>query len=157
MFGILWIIWIKKVDNDFQFVGDEVVGLYGIGEHNSLYLQAALQTAEALLDIGNSVSHQWQRHIDLVQKSGGVHIGMALGDIQIVPLRPFGRAHFGAVSDALNLSARLLGNAGPSEIVMSNAYFQRLEQDSQARFLEMEPVEVRNLGRVGAWKRCQGK
>jgi len=77
----------------YQFVGDEVIGLFGQPDRPPGLAKSALETARALVDIGDSVSHNWQRQIDRLQATGGVHIGLAIGDIQIVSLRPFGRTH----------------------------------------------------------------
>jgi hypothetical protein len=71
----------------YQFVGDEVIGMFGIPEQDEDGPTRALAVARSLLSVGASVSHHWQRHIDRVQPSGGLHIGMALGDVQIVSLR----------------------------------------------------------------------
>jgi hypothetical protein len=91
----------------YQFVGDEVIGLYGVPDQAEGYMEAALECAKALLDIGNSVSHEWQRQIDRVQTVRGLHVGIAIGDMQVVSLRPFSRAHLGGIGDVINLSARL--------------------------------------------------
>ena len=136
----------------YQFVGDEVIALYGIPDQTEDYLQSALDCARSLLDIGNSVSHEWQRHIDRVQTAEGVHIGMALGEVQVVALQPFSRAHLSTVSDGINMAARLLAAAGPSDIVVSNAFYQALEADAQAPFLQLEPVDAHNVGRINAWR-----
>ena len=137
-----------------QFVGDEVIGLFGIPDHSAGFAEDALETAKALLSIGKSVSHQWQRQIDRVQSSGGVHVGVAVGDMQIISLRPFGRTHVGAIGDCINVAARLMATAGPGEIVVSNSFLQALDEDSRAGFQEIEPVEGRNVGRIMAWKLC---
>jgi class 3 adenylate cyclase len=136
----------------YQFVGDEVIGMFGLPRKQDDYLQKALDCAHVLVDIGASVSNEWQKQIDRVQKSQGVHIGMALGDIQVVSLRPFGRAHIGAVSDEINMAARFVGQAGPGEIVISNAYHNLLNDNAQACFQEMEPIEAHNVGHIKLWK-----
>jgi serine/threonine protein kinase/class 3 adenylate cyclase len=141
----------------YQFLGDQAIGIYGIPDQPGDYLQAALECAEALVDIGESVSTEWQRQIDRVQSAQGVHIGIAMGDLQVVSLRPFGRAHLGAVSNGINMAALLLAHAGPSEIVVNNGFYQGLEKRSQADFLRIEPIEVRELGRVNAWKNIRGE
>jgi adenylate cyclase len=135
-----------------QFAGDEVIGLFGIPDQPSGFAEAAIDTARALCRIGESVSQHWQRRIDRVQKASGVHVGVALGDLQIVSLRPFSRMHIGAIGDCINVAARLLELAGPSEVVMSNAFHQALGEASQARCHEIEPVQARNVGRIRAWK-----
>ncbi|HSE98589.1 MAG TPA: adenylate/guanylate cyclase domain-containing protein, partial [Blastocatellia bacterium] len=142
----------------YQFVGDEVIGLYGLPDRAAGYIESALDCAQALVDLGNSVSNEWQRQIDRVQEACGVHIGMSLADIQVVSMQPFGRAHIGAIGDGINMAARLLAQAGPSEIVVSNGFYQGLSQTSQADFEESPPIDARNIGRIKAWrsvcKRC---
>lgn len=136
----------------YQFVGDEVIGLFGIPDRPSEFARDALDTARALVSIGNSVSNHWQRQIDRVQAAGGVHVGLALGDLQIVSLRPYGRTHVGAVGDCINVAARLMSAAGPSEIAASNSFVQSLGEGPCLKLEEVEPVEARNVGRIKAWK-----
>ncbi|MGD0837395.1 MAG: adenylate/guanylate cyclase domain-containing protein [Polyangia bacterium] len=135
-----------------QFVGDEVLALFGVPDVQDGYAERALACARWLLQIGSSVSNRWQREIDRVQPSGGVHIGMSIGDIQSVMYRPFCRSHIGIVGDAVNLAARLLSQAATNEIVASNAYFQTLAARDQTGFQEMEPLEAKNVGLIKAWK-----
>jgi adenylate cyclase len=136
----------------YQFLGDGVVALFGLLEKLDGYFDRALDCASALLDIGRSVSNEWQRRIDRLQTAGGCHIGMAIGDLNIVSLRALSRTHVGAIADSINTAARLSSTAGPDEIVVANALYQELSARSQARFAEMEPVEARNVGRLRAWK-----
>jgi class 3 adenylate cyclase len=135
-----------------QFVGDEVFALFGIPDHRPGYLQDAVETAQALLSTGLSVSNHWQRHIDRAQAASGLHIGMALGDVQIVALRPFSRTHIGAIGDAIHVATTLLAHAGPSEIAVSNSFYQGLSEAARAGFQETASVNARNIGRIKAWK-----
>lgn len=136
----------------YQFVGDQVIGLFGFPTQTSDYLKEALECAKNLADIGTSVSHEWQRLIDRVQNSKGVHVGMAMGDVQIVYLRPCGRTRIGAVSDSVNMAARILNYASSGEIVVSNTYYQGLDEVTQADFEELEGIDARNIGKINAWK-----
>lgn len=136
----------------YQIEGDGVVALFGVPDRREEYVQDALECAKALIDIGNSVSNEWQRQIDHLQSAGGCHIGMGLSDLQVVSLRPFSRAHMGAIADSINTAARLSSAAAPDEIVVSNSLFQRFNEESQAEFQTMEPIEARNIGRIRAWK-----
>jgi hypothetical protein len=108
----------------YQFAGDEVLGLFGIPDHPRGFTEAVLDTARALCRIGESVSQQWQRQIDRIQAAAGLHVGVAIGDLQIVSLRPFSRLHIGAIGDCINV----------------------------ARCSEIEPLDARNVGRIRAWK-----
>jgi class 3 adenylate cyclase len=140
----------------YQFQGDAVLALYGVPERGDRDVHKALQGARALVDLGSSISYEWQRQIDHVQSAAGVHIGLALGALQMVSLRPFGHTPIAAIADSINLAARLTAAAGPSEIVVSNAFFQRLPEMAQNDFRAMEPMEVRNIGRVKAWRLSVG-
>lgn len=135
-----------------QFVGDEVIGCFGLPEGDSGFVTRALDTAKALVSIGESVSHHWQRRIDRVQTSGGVHVGMAVGDLQIVSLRPFSRTHMGAIGDCINVAARLMATATQGQIAVSNSCHQLLPEEAQVDFQEMDPIEARNVGRIKAWR-----
>lgn len=136
----------------YQFLGDGVLALFGLLDRNERYIENALECARGIIDIGNSVSNEWQRQIDHIQSAGGCHIGMAMGDLSILSLRPFSRAHMGAIADSINTAARLSSTAGPDEIVVSNALYQKLAEGLQTSFTEMEPVEARNIGRIKAWR-----
>jgi adenylate cyclase len=136
----------------YQFVGDEVIAFYGIPDRREDAVCAALATARALVSIGNSVSNHWQRRIDRVQTSGGVHLGMSIGDLQIVSLQPFSRTHVGAIGDCINVAARLMAVAGPSEVAVTNSLYEAVDDETQTLFREVEPVEARNVGRIKAWK-----
>ena len=136
----------------YQFVGDEVIGLFGIPDAGPDVASVALDTARQLLSIGASVAQHWQRHLDRVQPSAGLHIGIAVGDLQIVSLRPFSRTHIGALGDCINLAARLMARAGQGEIVATNSFHRQLNDEEQRSFVRAEPVELRNVGKIQAWK-----
>ncbi len=136
----------------YQFVGDEVIAFYGIPDRREDAVREALATARAVVSIGNAVSNHWQRRIDRVQTSGGVHLGMSIGDLQIVSLQPFSRTHVGAIGDCINVAARLMAVAGPGEVAVTNSLYEAVDDEAQMLFREVEPVEARNVGRIKAWK-----
>jgi class 3 adenylate cyclase len=135
----------------YQFLGDAVIAMWGLPDKPDGYLRAALDCARSLVQIGNSVSIEWQRQIDRVQPTGGVHIGLTVGDVGIMSLRPSSRTHVGAVGDSINMAARLVNHAASSQIVVSNTFYQRLDPAWQAGFAEMEVVEAKNVGPIRAW------
>jgi adenylate cyclase len=136
----------------YQFVGDSVVGFFGIPTPTRDDEARALACARGLVDIGASIAEEWQRQLDQAQPAAGVHVAMALGEVQILSLRPFSRTHMSAVADAMNLCARLNAISGPSEIVVSNLLHQALPDAERGAFTELEPVEAKNIGRVKAWR-----
>jgi class 3 adenylate cyclase len=136
----------------YQFLGDSVIAIFGIPDAGPDDAERGFVCASALIDIGASVAIEWQRQIDQIQPSTGVHVAMATGDLQVIEFRPFSRAHVGVVGDAINLAGRLCGVAQTHEIVVSNSLYRRLSDRSRDGFLPMEPVEAKNLGSVRAWK-----
>ena len=140
----------------YQFVGDSVVGFFGIPAETGNDASRALECARSLVDIGAAVAEEWQRQIDQAEPAAGVHVGIAVGEVQMLSLRPFSRTHMGAVAQAMNLAARLTSVAGPGEIVVSNLFHQALPDPERLAFTELEPVEAKNIGRVRAWKLAAG-
>src|SRR5262245_6111572 len=136
----------------YQFVGDSVVGFFGIPTSGAHDVSTALACARGLVDIGAAIAEQWQRQIDQAQPAAGVHVAMALGDVEVLSLRPFSRTHMGALADAMNLCARLNAVAGPGEIVVSNLLQQALPDAERAAATELDPVDAKNIGRVKAWR-----
>jgi adenylate cyclase len=136
----------------YAFVGDQAIGLFGLPDSPPDALDRALATAKSLVSIGYSVSNHWQRHIDRVQMAGGLHVGMAVGDLQFVAYRPFSRTHMGAIGDAINVASRLMSAAGPGDVVVSNSLYNQLPDVERAGFRELEPVEARNIGLIRGWR-----
>jgi adenylate cyclase len=136
----------------YQFLGDGAIALFGVPQRTGRSDADALECARAVIDIGSSVSNEWQRCIDQVQSSGGAHIGMALGDLNVLSMRPFSRAHMGVIGESVNLAARLTNVAGPGEIVVSNSLYNALPDSDHSGFVALEPVEAKNMGRIKAWK-----
>lgn len=136
----------------YQFLGDSVIGLFGVPEAPPRYLDRAIECARGLVDIGASVAAEWQRQIDHIQSAAGVHVAMALGDLQVLSLRPLSRTHMGVIGDCINLASRLSAVAGCDEIVASNTLYQRLSEGRRAQFHEVPPVDAKNIGTVRAWK-----
>jgi adenylate cyclase len=134
-----------------QFLGDAVIGFFGIPDHPASYVDRAFDCASSLLMVGESVSNEWQRHLDRIQPVRGSHIGIALGDLQLLSLRPFSRTYIGAVGDVINMAARLSSSAEPGQIVVSNLIYRALSGEVQKRLRETEPVEAKNVGIIKAW------
>lgn len=136
----------------YQIVGDEIIGVFGVPDRRANYIQDALRAAVSLLNVGWSVTRSWQRQLDRCQQSEGVHIGMAIGDIQLVSLRPFSRTYLGIVGDTINVAARLMNAAGPGEIIVSNWLHHEIGDASGHQFRELEPIDARNIGHIKAWQ-----
>ena len=135
----------------YQFLGDAVIGFFGIPDEPVGYVEHAFDCARSLLMVGESVSNEWQRQLDRVQPVHGSHIGIALGDLHLHSLRPFSRTYIGAIGDAINMAARLSAAAAPGQIVVSNLVYRELPSHGQKLLRETDPVEAKNVGRIKAW------
>jgi adenylate cyclase len=134
-----------------QFVGDEVVAVFGIPDRRAGYVDAALRTAFRMLDIGASVSHDWQRKIDHVQSTSSVHIGMAMGRVQLVTMRALDHARLALIGDCLNIAGRLVARADQGEIMISNVLRYAL-QSGPYECIPQEPFDARSIGTIRAWQ-----
>jgi class 3 adenylate cyclase len=136
----------------YQFVGDEVVGVFGLYERPARATVHALRCARALCEAGNAVSSAWQRTLDRVQPSTGVHIGIGMGPLGLLAWRPFSRTHVGFIGEPLNLAARLMGEATSGQIIATNTFYSQLDADRRRLFEEVGAVEAKNVGRIQGWR-----
>lgn len=136
----------------YQFLGDGAIALFPARDDPHQALVRSIECAEAMLEIGQALSHEWQRQIDRMQPVRGLHIGIALGDLITMPMHPFGSTPVGAIGDPINVAARLCTAAGPDQLLISNTLHRRLPIHVQHRFRELDPVEAKNVGRLKAWR-----
>ena len=136
----------------YQVVGDEVVAIFGLHETDVDYLEQAMECARAVADIGYAVALDWQAGLDRVQDKKGVHIGMAIGDLSVVPYRPYSASHLGFQGETLNIAARLMGLSGPGESVISNMMYNRLPDEIATKLVPVPASEVKNMGQFQSWR-----
>lgn len=136
----------------YQFVGDEVIGLFGIPFASSDDPCNALQCAHEVASIGDSVSADWQRSIDRVQSSQGTHTGIGMGTLTLLGLRPYSPGEFGVFGDTINMAARLCSAAESGDVIVSNTVRNKLPAGIQKYCERLEPLEAKNMGRIFAWR-----
>jgi|TARA_B100000315_G_scaffold258963_1_gene312995 class 3 adenylate cyclase len=136
----------------YQFVGDAVVAMFGVPQRFPGYTLDALRCAVALTDIGQSVSQQWQRHLDRVQTTSGVRVGIALGDTSMIPYRPYSSTHVGFIGDTINMAARLGSVIHPRGVLVANSFYMRLDIACKNLFEPFETVEAKNVGNIQCWR-----
>lgn len=136
----------------YQFVGDEVVGVFGLYGSAATATAQALRCVRMLCEAGNAVSTAWQRSLDRVQPSRGVHIGVGMGPLGLLAWRPFSRTHLGFIGEPLNLAARLMGEAKSDEIIATNTFYSALDADARGLFEEVGAIEAKNVGRIQGWR-----
>lgn len=141
----------------YQFLGDAVIGLFGLPDGEQDASERCFDCARSLLSIGDSISNEWQRQLDRLQPAGGAHVGMAMGKLDILSLRPFSRTHMGAIGDTINMARRLSSEASSGQIVASNSVYQSLSSGAQSLLEETPPIEARNVGLIRAFRYDQAR
>jgi hypothetical protein len=141
----------RMAESLYQFLGDAVIGLFGIPERGAGHAERAVACAKSLLMIAESVSNEWQRQLDRVQAVRGGHVGVAIGDLQLLPLSPFSTRFLGLIGDAINMAARLSTVARPGQMVVSNRVYRELSAETRRGFRECAPFEARNVGVIKGW------
>ena len=136
----------------YQFVGDEVVGVFGLHRPPVAASVQALTCVRSLFAAGTAVSQAWQRELDRVQPSRGVHVGVAMGDLDLMPFRPFSATHLGFMGEPLNLATRLMSEATSDQAVATNTFYADIDEAWRGAFEAIEPVEAKNVGRIQGWR-----
>ena len=136
----------------YQFVGDEVVGVFGLHRPPAVAAMQALTCVRSLFTAGTAVSQRWQRGLDRIQPSRGVHIGLAMGDVDLMPFRPFSRTHLGFMGEPLNLASRLMMEAMADQAVATNTFYMAVDDTCRPAFEAIAPVEAKNVGSIQGWR-----
>ncbi len=136
----------------YQFVGDEVVAVFGLHRSPAPAAVQALRCVRSLFAAGAAVSQAWQRELDRVQPSKGVHIGIAMGNLDLMPFQPFSPTHLGFMGEPLNLATRLMSEATSDQAVATNTFYAGIDEAWRRAFEAIEPVEAKSVGRIHAWR-----
>jgi class 3 adenylate cyclase len=81
-----------------------------------------------------------------------VHIGIAMGDLDLMPFQPFSPTHLGFMGEPLNLATRLMSEATSDQAVATNTFYAGIDEAWWRAFEAIEPVEAKNVGRIHAWR-----
>ena len=129
-----------------RLMGDEVIGLYIPGFAGKEHPQRAIKAAQELLEL---TGHRAQEG-PWLPVGVGVHTGAAF--VGVVGGSGDNPSDFTALGDNVNITARLASEAGPGEILISNAAYEAAGLDlgdPERRELELKgksgKTEVRVL------------
>jgi adenylate cyclase len=100
-----------------RLIGDEVIGLYIPGFAGKEHPRRAIEAAQELLDLTGHRDSQgpW------LPVGVGIHTGLAF--VGVVGADKDSPTDFTALGDNVNITARLASQAGPGEILISNATY----------------------------------
>ena len=128
-----------------KFIGDAVVGFFGLSE---LHEDDALRAVRAAVELRDAIS----AYSDELVRSNGIEfalrIGVNTGDVFVGA--GSGRETF-ATGDSVNVAARLEQAAQPWEILLGDRTYRLVEPDLRAD--PLEPLTVKNRAApVKAWR-----
>ena len=130
-----------------QFVGDEIMALFGVpqaGRDDAVRaLRAALELHRAVRDLADRHAHRLGVRIDL-------HTGINSGMVVVRPCAPHQGRH-GLTGDAVNVAARLLKLAEPGEVVVGEDLWRMVSSQFEAERLPPAPVRGKSTA-VQPWR-----
>ena len=128
-----------------NFTGDGLLAIFNaVGDqpdHAARAVRAAVRMLDAVDALGMTEGEPMPRF----------HIGLNSGPAFVGTVGAAGRRTFSAIGDTTNLGSRLLGVAGPGQIVVGETTWAQLS--GAARGEQLEPIQVKGkLAPVRAWR-----
>jgi adenylate cyclase len=125
---------LMKDDALIEFVGDQVM---------AIYLPSFPSLRERVADTMLTAARRLVREVQLQGGSDPIRIGVGLnyGLASVGNIRKGGQKDFTAVGDVVNTASRLQAAAGPSEIIIADAAYQKLTTEPSG--LEQRLLEVK--------------
>ena len=105
-----------------KFLGDGMMGLFGLDEYSQDHELAAMYSAQEIMDDLNR-THTLSLFAGTEMAMG---IGLHSGDAVVGPVGPAFRRDITAMGDTVNVAARLCSEAQPGEIVVSTSTFAKI-------------------------------
>jgi class 3 adenylate cyclase len=119
-----------------QFVGDEIMALFGIPQAGR---DDALRALRAVLELHRAVRELAERHAQRLGVRIDLHSGVNSGLVVVRPCAPHQGRH-GLTGDAVNTAARLLKLAEPGDIVVGEDTWRMVSAHFEAERLAPTPV-----------------
>jgi class 3 adenylate cyclase len=98
------------------------------------------------------IAKEWQDQIDHSVDIVGMRVGVAIGKVLFISEIPGREQPMHAISDYINLAARLQTAAKENSLVISNR-LRKACFDGDSTFEELDPLELKNFGKVIAWSK----
>ena len=125
-----------------KFVGDGVMATFGADDYIPDHVQRAMAAAIGLIGANEALNRraapEWGFRLE-------VGVGIASGPIVIGAVGSAERSELGVLGDSVNVAARLVGHAGPGEILMSGSAYHAVAAMLQSELTDQSAVR----GRVG--------
>jgi adenylate cyclase len=138
-----------------KFLGDGVMCVFGAPIAHPDHALRAVRTATAMQASVEALS---RRRVAEGKEPIAVGVGVSAGEVVAGTVGTEDRMEYTVVGDSVNLASRLMSNAKPGQILMSEPTFTKVRADVDARSMgslrvkgkeeEIEVYEVLRLGRT---------
>jgi len=134
-----------------KYMGDGILAFWMPSPISGAELGKKIEDcASRLITSALGIAKEWQDQIDHSVEITGMRVGAAVGKVLFIPEIPGRDQPMHAISDYINLAARLQSAAKENSLVISNR-LRKTCFDSDGSFQELEPLELKNFGKVVAW------
>jgi adenylate cyclase len=136
-----------------KFIGDAVMALWGAPISHSDDPDRALEAAVAMQE---TIEHLNRRWVAAGRPEIGVGIGISHGEVFAGNIGSHRRLEYTVLGDAVNVAARLCAEAGPGEILVSEALLRTVKKPVDYEYLpelgikgKSQVVQVYRIKRAG--------
>jgi class 3 adenylate cyclase len=136
-----------------KYMGDGILAFWMPSAVSDADLGARIDACSAqLIACALGIAKEWQDQIDHSVEIVGMRVGAAVGKVLFIPESIGKEKPLHAISDFINLAARLQSAAKENSLVISNR-LRKTCFDANGSFRELEPLELKNFGKVVAWSK----
>ncbi|MDA3792355.1 MAG: adenylate/guanylate cyclase domain-containing protein [Elusimicrobia bacterium] len=121
-----------------KFMGDAVMAIWGAPADQKNHAELALRAAWDMREELTSLQERWERE---GKKSIAVGMGINTGDVVVGNMGSDQFADYTVIGDNVNLAARLEQNAGPGQLIISEATYEEVKDI--ARVNKLAPMKVK--------------
>jgi adenylate cyclase len=131
-----------------KFVGDGVMATFGASGHQADHVDRAMAAAIGLIGANEALNRRsaadWGFRLE-------VGVGLASGPVVIGAVGSAERSELGILGDAVNVSARLVTQAGPGEVLMTGTVYRAVAGMLQSELTNQSAVRGRS-GRLEIYR-----
>jgi adenylate cyclase len=131
-----------------KFVGDGVMATFGASGHQADHVDRAMAAAIGLIGANEALNRRsaadWGFRLE-------VGVGLASGPVVIGAVGSADRSELGILGDAVNVSARLVTQAGPGEVLMTGTVYRAVAGMLQSELTNQSAVRGRS-GRLEIYR-----
>src|SRR5690348_5733181 len=121
-----------------KFIGDAIMALWGAPIHHEDDPDRAVKAAMEMEQVLEQLNVKWKAQ---GRPKVGIGIGINYGEVFAGNIGSDRRLEYTVIGDAVNTASRLCSKAAANEILISQQFFEQLEEPPQVETLD--PIQVK--------------